>query len=134
MNKPERPGEQNAQNRTALPERQLKAISAVLNSKNISEGVKAAKISRTQFYEWMRNPDFKAEFKRQRNELIDLALHELKISTAEAVGVLRKLLTASNEGIRFKTATAIIENVLKSIQIENLEERLSEIERRILKK
>ncbi|MEW6714943.1 MAG: hypothetical protein AB1306_07640 [Nitrospirota bacterium] len=126
--------EQNAQNRTALTERQHKAISAVLNSKNISEGVKAAKISRTQFYEFMKNPDFKAEFKRQRNELIDLALHELKISTAEAVGVLRKLLSAKNEGIQFKTATAIIENVLKSIQIENLEERLTKIEKEVLKK
>jgi len=117
-----------------LSDKQNKAISVILQSRTIAEGCKKAKIARETFYTWLKEPAFKKAFEDQRKELIDLAFHELKISAADAVNVLRKLLSAKNEGIQFKTATAIIENVLKGIQIENLEERLTEIERRILKK
>ena len=109
---------------------QRKAIPIILTSKTISEGVKKAGIKRETFYQWIRDPEFKAEFAGQRQEIIDLALHELKTSASEAVTVLRELLKAEGEGVRLRTAQAILENVLKSIEIENLEKRIEELERR----
>ena len=109
---------------------QRKAIPIILASKTISEGVKKAGIKRETFYQWIRDPGFKAEFIQQRQEIIDLALHELKTSASEAVSVLRELLQAEGEGVRLRTAQAILENVLKSIEIENLEKRIEELERR----
>lgn len=116
-----------------LTKNQLKAIPLILEAKSITEGVKKAGISKTTFYEWLKTPEFKAEFVRQRQELIDLALHELKTSASEAVSVLRELLKAEGEGIRLRTAQAILENVLKSIELENIEKRIEELERNLKK-
>lgn len=114
-----------------LTKNQLKVIPLVLESKTITEGMKKARISKTTFYEWLKNPDFKAEFVRQRQEIIDLALHELKTSTSEAVKVLRELLKAEGESVRLRTAQAILDNVFKSIELENIEKRLEDLERRL---
>lgn len=108
---------------------QRKAIPVILASKTITEGVKKAGIKRETFYQWIRDPEFKAVFTRQRQEIVDLALHELKTSTSEAVCVLRELLKAEGEGVRLRTAQTILDNVLKSIEIENLEMRVEELER-----
>jgi len=112
-----------------LTRKQLKAIPLILEAKSITKGVKKACISKTTFYEWLKNPEFKAELSRQRQELVDLALHELKISTSEAVGVLRELLKAKGENVRLRTAQTILDNVLKSIELENIEKRIEELER-----
>jgi len=112
-----------------LTKKQLKAIPLILESKTIIGGVEKADISKTTFYEWLKIPEFKEEFVRQRQEIIDLALHELKTSTSEAVNVLRDLLRAEGEGVRLRTAQAILENVLKSIELENLETRVIALER-----
>jgi ACT domain-containing protein len=119
-----------AQERT-LSERQQKAIAVVLAARSIAEGVKKAKVSRTQFYEWLRDSAFKEEFERQRQELIDLALHELRVSAGEAVEVLRALLKSEQDGVKLRTATAILDHIGKFIELENIEKRLSEIERRL---
>lgn len=112
-----------------LTPKQKKMIAIILEAPSISEGCKRAKVSRQWFYISMQDSTFKAEFVRQRQELVDLALHELKTSTSEAVSVLRELLRAEGESVRLRTAQAILENVLKSIEIENLEKRVEELER-----
>lgn len=116
-----------------LTEKQKKAIPLILEAPSISEGCRKAGISRVCFYEWLKDPVFKAAFARQRQELVDLALHELKTSASEAVGVLRGLLKAEGESIRLRTAQAILENVLKSIELENIEKRVEELERKLKK-
>lgn len=117
------------ENEKALTTRQRKAIPIILASKTITEGVEKAGIKRETFYKWNRTPEFKEAFREQRQEMIDLALHELKVSTSEAVGVLRALLSAEGESIRLRTAQAILDNILKSVEIENIEHRLDVLER-----
>ena len=119
--------DKNCQNPT---DRRFRIIPVILGAKNISEGVKAAKISRDTFYEYLKDPVFKAEFVKQRREIVDLALHELKSAAGEAVTVLRKLLTARHEAIRLRTALGILEHISKFIQHEELEQRITELERR----
>jgi len=118
------------QDRTVLTDKQLKAIPVILGAKSISKGIEKAKISRTTFYEWMKAPEFKAEFVRQRKEIVEIALHELKTSAGEAVAVLRKLLGARQEGVRLRTALGMLEHISKFIQLEELEERIEALERR----
>ncbi len=114
-----------------LSEKQLIALPVILGAKSITEGCREAEVSKTTFYEWMKTPDFKAEFIRQRNELVSIALDELKACTGEAVQALRELLKSKKETVRLKTATAILDHVGKFIELEEIEERLAEIERRL---
>ena len=111
-----------------LTDKQKKAVIIILEAKSISEGVKKARNSRTTFYEWLKNPVFKAEFARQRNEIIELGFDELRAATGEAVKVLKGLLGSKNEGIRFRAAESILDHVTKFRELEEFEARLSEIE------
>lgn len=121
----------NADERTQnLTEKQLRTILIVLESKNISEGVQRAKVSRETFYSWMRNPVFKEEFIRQRKETVELALSALKTSAGEAVEVLRNLLRARHESVRLRTALGMLDHICKFIQVEDLDRRITELERR----
>jgi hypothetical protein len=127
MNETERNG-------TILTGKQLKAIPVILAARNITEGLNKAKVSKTAFYEWLKVSEFKDEFVRQRKEIVDLALHELKTAAGEAVAVLRTLLGARQEGVRLRTALGMLEHISKFIQMEELEQRITDLERRQQKK
>lgn len=120
----------NHQNPT-LSTKQLKAIPVILSARSIAEGCKKARIDRGTFYTWLTDAAFKAEYESQQKEIINAALHELRGLAGEAVKVLRGLLKAQSETVRLKTATGIIESVLKAMEIEDLKKRLEEIERRL---
>jgi len=120
------------QNLTNLTRRQLKAIPLIIFAKTITEGVKQAGISKTLFYEWMKNENFKSEFISRQNDLIETALKELKGLSGEAIESLGKLLRESqNENIRLKAIALIIEHTVKIKEIEDIENRLTAIERRL---
>ena len=102
----------------ALSGKQSQAIPAILAAKSITAGCRKAGINRDTFYSWLKTPAFKAEFERQRKEIIDLALHELRGLTGQAVEVLRRLLKAKSEVVRLRTAMGIIESVLKAKEAE----------------
>lgn len=116
-----------------LTKRQLKAIPLILEAKNISEGTKKARVSRTTFYEWLKDQEFKYEFIRQRQDIVELALHELKTAAGDATRVLRGLMESENENIQLRASTSILEHIGKFIELEKLEARIEEIERSIEK-
>lgn len=111
-----------------LTKRQLRAIPLILEARSIGEGVKKAGVSRTTFYEWLKHPHFKDEFERQRKEIVDFALHQIRAAAADAADVLRKLLSAESENVRLRAATTIIEHVSKFNEHEELAKRLDQLE------
>lgn len=115
-----------------LSRKQLKAIPLIISAKTITEGVKQAGISKTLFYEWMKNDVFRNEFISRQNDIIETALKELKGLSSEAVERLGSLLRETqNENIRLKAIALILDNTMKMKEIEDIEERLTEIERRL---
>jgi hypothetical protein len=120
-----------AVNEKGLTTLQMKAVPLILASKTITEGVKKAGTTRETFYQWMRDDEFKGEFIRQRQELVDIALHALNASAVDAVKVMRDLLSAEGESVRLRAAQTILDNIFKSIEFENIEKRIDEIERRL---
>jgi hypothetical protein len=122
--------DKNKQNST-LSEKQRKAIPVILAARTITEGCKNARISRDSFYLWLKEPDFKAEFERQRKDTINLALHELRALAGDAVEVLRKLLKAKQEGVRLRTAMGILDHIAKFLELEAIERRLEDLEMRM---
>ncbi|MDA8084011.1 MAG: hypothetical protein M0024_10180 [Nitrospiraceae bacterium] len=120
----------NRQNLT-LPPNQARAIPLILSARNIAEGCKKARISRDTFYDWSRQPEFKAEFYRQRQEIIDAATHELRMTVGDAVNTLRELLTSNEDSVRLRTAQTLLENILKFTELQDVQERLAAIEQRM---
>jgi hypothetical protein len=112
----------------ALTAKQALVISKVLQSANTAAGIRAAGISKTLYYEWLKIPAFKAELERQQKEIITESFNSLKAATGEAVAVLRELLKSREESIRLRTAQTILENVLRALEIEEIECRIARLE------
>lgn len=122
---------ENEQNRTKLTKKQLDSIPFILNSKNITEGLKKAKVSKTTYYAWLKLPEYKQELNRIKKEIVHQALNDLKTSTTEAVQVLKDLLYSDNEYIKLKTAVKVLDFTEKFIEQEEIIERLDKIEEKI---
>ena len=118
----------------SLTNRQLLAIPRLLNSPSIEDGCKKARISRTTFYAWMREDSFRAELKRQRDEMIKDALDRLKSAISKATTELVKLTGSIKEETRRLACKDIIEYALKSIEFENIEQRLEKVEKVIFER
>jgi len=111
-----------------LSDRQLKAIPFLVASTSYENGCKAAGISRGTLYEWLNDPLFKAEFRSQRDSVIDGALDMLKGHVSAAVEALVGLLDTENEYLRRNVANDVIDHVLKGKELEDLGKRISHLE------
>ncbi|MCX5829205.1 MAG: phBC6A51 family helix-turn-helix protein [Deltaproteobacteria bacterium] len=117
-----------------LSERQKKAIPFLVQSSTIEDGCMAAKISRETYYQWFSDPMFKDDLKRQRDQVIEDALNVMKSNATKAVDVLVALLGTKNDNLRRYVANDILAHVLKAKEIDDLEARITEIERLIKEK
>jgi hypothetical protein len=129
------PNEANSEtNGQELNEKQLRAIPYLLSGKDTENACRAANISTTTFYNWMRNPVFSEELDRQRNLLISDAMTKLRGGIGAAVDKLLALVHSESEEIARKSATSIIEMVLKLRESEEVEQRLESIEKIVLER
>jgi ACT domain-containing protein len=115
-------------NELALTKKQLKALPLLLSTGRIEDAVKAAGISKTAFYEWMKQPVFRSAFEAQRMDIVNEGLHQLKMASGEASEVLRGLLKSERESIQLKAATEILSHISKFMEIEDIQQRLTDLE------
>lgn len=111
-----------------LTNRQLLAISQIIASKTLEEACKKAKISKGTLYAWLKESTFKAELKRQRDEVVNEALDRLKCALSKAVDGLITLMDSKQPYLKHRASKDIIDYALKSIELEDIEERLNKIE------
>jgi len=118
-----------------LTPRQEKVIAAVLEARNIREGLAKVKVGPTTFYSWMRRDEaFRDELERKRKELIDEGYHLLKVSALEAANTILELSrTAQGEAVRLRAAESVLERVCKIREVEGIEARLTALERSLKK-
>jgi hypothetical protein len=104
------------------------AISALVASKTVRQAAASVNISERTLLRWLKLPEFQSRLRKARNEVLEAALEELKILTAEAVKILRDALRSENEFLRVKAATIVIDRGLKTIEMQDLEERVIALE------
>lgn len=117
-----------------LSKNQLLMITYILSSSSVDEACKKVKISRTTYYSWLKDNEFKDELKRVRDELIEESLNSLKYSITKATEELIKLADSEREDIKRLACRDIITFGLKAIEVEDIEKRLDKIEEVILRK
>ena len=96
-----------------LTERQLKAIPHIVSSPTYTEGCKKAKINRTTLYEWLKEPEFKAELDRQREEVAAEAFGVLSQGLTKAVEALVGLLDNKDDRLKRLVAKNIIDFIVR---------------------
>ena len=125
---------QNVTKTIKLTDRQLKTIPAIVSSPTYTEGIKKAKVSRKTFYQWLKQPEFKAELDRQRNDIAAEAFGVLSQGLTRAAETLVGLLDNKDDRLKRLAAKDVIDFIIRHKENEDLDERLTEVEKQLAEK
>lgn len=117
-----------------LTDRQLKAIPHIVSSPTYEEGCKKARINRTTLYKWLKEPEFKTELEKQRDEVAAEAFGVLSQSLTKAVETLVDLLDNKDDRLKRLTAKDVIDFIIRHKENEDLDKRLAEVEKLLVEK
>jgi len=117
--------------RTKLTRRQLRAIPFLVSSPTYTQGCEQAKINKTTLYKWLKDPQFKAELDRQRNEIAAEAFAVLTQSLTEAVEAIVSLLNNKDDRLKRLVAKDLIDFVIRHKENEDLDKRLMAVEKQL---
>lgn len=115
-------------NETKLSDRQLRALPCFLQSDSIEEICRQAKISKCTYYEWIKEPAFRSELRKMRDELVIDAVETLKIHATHAVETLVKLLDSTTPSLQRQVANDILAHIAQFKELQEIEKRLQVLE------
>jgi hypothetical protein len=107
------------------------AIVALLSHRNIEEAAKAAGIGANTLLRWLKVPEFQAAYRDARREAFGQSIARLQQGTSAAATTLLKTMIDPNTpaSVKVRAAEAIFNHAAKAIEIEDIEARVSELER-----
>jgi len=111
-----------------LTKRQLTTLPHILAAPSYEEAAKRAEITPKQIYQWLKDPTFCAELKKQRNEVFFDALAFLKTGVQKASQTLLSLLSDEDPRIRLLASEKVLSNAFKSLELLEIEERIIGLE------
>jgi transposase len=111
-----------------LSPKKVKVIAALLAGKSQAAAAQHAGVAERTVHHWVVDPDFKAEYDRQRTLLAEQALASLQGLATEAVETLRSLLQSERESVRLRTACYILDRAAAHIEVAELQARVARLE------
>ena len=115
-----------------LDDRQEAAIAALLVEPTRAAAALKAGIGPATLARWLREPDFKQEYKTARRSLVDSAIASLQRAGSEAVEALQRGLKCGNSAVEIRAAALILEHGFKGLEVLDLVDRVEEIENRLM--
>jgi transposase-like protein len=111
--------------------KQEEAIAALLTQRNIDEAAKSVGIAANTLLSWMKVPEFQVAYRAARRSAFSQAIARLQQGTSAAATTLLKTMIdpATPASVRVRAAEAIFNHAAKAIEIEDIEVRVTELER-----
>lgn len=108
-------------------------IIALLSTPDIQSAAIKAGISESTAWRWMQDDEFQAKYKAAKKQALSVAIAQLQAATGEAVQTLRDVAADSDSpaSSRVSAAKSILELAIKAAEIEDIEQRLSDLEAQI---
>ena len=113
-----------------LTHKQEQAIAALLAQPTIKAAAVAAGISEATMWRWLQQNEFHTAFMQARRESVRHAVARLQSTVGDAVDTLAKIMKNAKApySARVTAARAVIEYSLKATELEDLAERVAELE------
>ena len=107
------------------------AIAALLTQRNFEEAARAVGISPNTLLNWMKAPEFQAAYREARRAAFGQSIARLQQATSAAATTLLKTMIDPGRppSVKVRAAEAIFTHAAKAIEIEDIEARVSELER-----
>jgi hypothetical protein len=115
-----------------LGARQEAAILALLTSRGVEEAARTANVSPRALYRWLKDPEFSEQYRRAKRDAFGQAVARLQRGTGAAAAVMLKLMVDPGvpASTRLRAADCVLTHAKNAIEIEEIEARLAELERR----
>jgi hypothetical protein len=107
------------------------AVAAMLTQRNVEEAARSVGISIATLMRWQKLPEFQVLYREGRRTAYAQAIARLQQGTSAAATTLLKTMIdpATPASVRVRAAEAIFNHAAKAIEIEDIEARVSELER-----
>jgi hypothetical protein len=107
------------------------AIVALLTHRNIEEAATAIGVAAKTLLRWMKEPEFDCCYREARRAAFGQSVARLQQAAGAAVTTLLKVMVDSNTpaSTKVRAADSVLNHSAKAIELEDVEARLSELER-----
>jgi hypothetical protein len=114
-----------------LGRKQDEAILALMTHKNVEDAARAASVGVRTLWRWLKQPEFDAAYREVRRSTFSQSTARLQQASSAAVSTLLKIMVDPNApaASRVRAADVVMEHGIRAIQIEDIQARLSELER-----
>lgn len=114
--------------------KQEEAIAALLSQRSVEDAGRLIGINSRTLLRWMQEPEFKAAYRQARRDAFSQAIARLQQASSAAVSTLLKVMldVATPASSKVRAADCILDHAAKGIELEDIEARVTELERRVL--
>ena len=107
------------------------AIAALVTRPSIEDAARIAGVGEKTLRRWMQDPEFNAPYLRARREGVIQAIARMQQATGAAGTVALKLMSDPNvpAAVRLRAAEFVFDRAIKGVELEDIEVRLSQLER-----
>ena len=111
--------------------KQEEAIAALLSQRSIDDAARACGVGARTLIRWLKLPEFNAAYRDARRAAVSQSVARLQQATGAAVSTLLKVMVDPNTpaSTRVRAADSVLDHSAKSIEIEDIEVRVAELER-----
>jgi len=123
---------QNRDKRLHLKGKQAKGIQALLSADTIDKAAELTGVTRNTLYRWLKDDFFVHELNQAKRQLVQHSILKLQQATKDAVKTLNDICNdkKASPAARVSAAREILNNTIKSIELEDIEERIKSLEKR----
>jgi hypothetical protein len=107
------------------------AIVALLSQPNLEAAARAIGIGTTTLVRWQKDPEFDAAYRAARRAAFGQSIARLQQACGAAVSVLLKVMVdpSTPASVKVRAADSVLDHSARSIEIEDIEVRVAELER-----
>jgi hypothetical protein len=107
------------------------AVAALLTQRNQEEAARAVGVGTATLLRWMQVPEFDAAYRKARRDAFRQSVARLQQASSAAVLTLLKVMVDPNTpaSTKVRAADSVLDHSGKAIEIEDIEARVSELER-----
>lgn len=112
-----------------LPTNQRRALDAMLSSPSVEAAARVCGLSSRQLWRYLADDRFKSELQRRRGDVLAASTTGLTAMSQAALDALSTLLSDSeSDSVKARVATSILELMRKSIELDDVLQRLEALE------
>ena len=116
---------------TKFGRKKEEAIAALLSQRNIEEAARFVNIGTKTLLRWLQLPEFERAYREARRAAFAQSIGRLQQASSAAAATLLKIMVdpTAPAASRIRAADSVLGHAAKAIEIEDIEARVSELER-----